>query len=91
MSSEAIVADIQARQCPDGKVNIRGRTGVEWAFLYLLALWDGSSESFDAGHVRYPSAGRRIIVPSEAVVAHIQACQRPLGGVIIAISVNNSS
>ena len=45
--------------------------GIFWIFMYLLALWDGSSESFDAGHV--------LAMVGEVVLADIQTRQRPIG------------
>ena len=44
--------------------------GMVLMFLYLLALWDGSSESFDARHV--------IARVGEVVVTDIETRQRPL-------------
>jgi hypothetical protein len=39
-------------------------------FLHLLALGNGSSESLNAGHVRYPFTFI-VVVSSEAVVADV--------------------
>ena len=69
------------------RISAKVGQGIFLVFLHLLALRNSSRESFDAGHVRYPSAGPRILVSSEVVAANIQTRQRPLGdGVIIAIS-----
>ena len=43
--------------------------GMVLMFLYLLALWDGSSESFDARHV--------LAIVGEVVIADIETRQRP--------------
>ena len=48
-----------------------------FVFLYLRALRNGCSESFDARHVRYPSA--RLDISPKAVVAHVQTRHRPDG------------
>ena len=60
-------------------------------FSHLLVLRNGSRESFDAGHVRYPLANTAVPIPPEVVAADVQRRQRPLGGIIIAISINTSS
>ncbi len=49
-------------------------------FLYLRALRNGCSESFDACHVRYPFSTTAVPVSSEAVAADVQRRQRPDGG-----------
>ena len=45
--------------------------------MYLLAFRNGSSESFDASHVRYPIA--ILVIAPEAVGADVQTLQRPGG------------
>ena len=47
--------------------------GMVWLVLYLLAIWYGSSESFDAGHVRYQVVPF-VLAFSKAVAADIQTC-----------------
>ena len=57
--------------------------GIFWIFLHLLALGNGSRESFDAGQVRYPPfppVTVCLVIPSDAVDADIQNRQRPNGG-----------
>ena len=49
-----IVAKGDGLQRPNGEMNISKRQGVFLVFLNLLAPGNSSSESFDAGHVRYP-------------------------------------
>ena len=48
--------------------------GIFLVFLHLLALRNSSSESFDAGHVRYPFPILTLI-SSEAVVADVHRRQ----------------
>ena len=62
--------------------------GMVWMFLYLLALWDDSSESLDAGHVGYPFSFAVVPALSEAIGADVQRCQRPHGGDDVANSNN---
>ena len=66
------------------RISAKVGQGIFLVFLYLLALGNDGSESFDAGHVRYPVA---VFI----VAADIQTRQRPHGGVVIGISINNSS
>lgn len=46
-------------------------------FLHLLALGDGSSESFDAVHVSYPLAFAAVPTPPQVVAVDVQRRQRP--------------
>ena len=46
--------------------------GIFLVFLHLLALRDGGSESFDAGHVRYPLSSVVVPIPPELVAADVQ-------------------
>ena len=48
-------------------------------FLYLRALRNGCSESFDARHVRYPFSTTAVPVSSEIVAADVQRRQCPTG------------
>ena len=47
-------------------------SGLFWKFVYLLALGDSSSESFNAGHV--------VAIVCEVIVADIETRHRPVGG-----------
>ena len=58
-------------------------------FLYLRALRNGCSESFDACHVRYPFSTTAVPVSSEAVAADVQRRQRPDGGNAISTKVGS--
>ena len=51
----------------DGKVGHR----IFSIFVHLLALGNGSSESFDAGHVRYPFTFVLVPILPKAIVAHV--------------------
>ena len=58
--------------------------------MYLLALRNSCSESFDAGRIEYPL----FIVPvpgflNKTVVAQVQTCQRPDGGNVISRKVGS--
>ena len=60
------------------RISAKVGQGIFLVFLRLPALGNGSRESFDAGHVRYPVAVF-IAVSPKVVRADIQACQCPDG------------
>ena len=75
--TKLVVADIQARQCPDdGNTIISTKVGSGLS-LYLLVVPDGISESSHARSIIVSIA--RLIDATEHILADIQRRQRPDG------------
>ena len=84
---DVVVADIQARQCPDvvRRISAKVGQGIFWIFLHLLALGDGSSNCFRPfrGRCEVPIARAVIAIilvrATKPSLADIQTRQRPNG------------
>ena len=85
LSPKVMVSNALMVRCVSAKVG----QGIFLMFLHLLALRNGSSESLDAGHVRYPFRFTVVVVSSEAVVADIETRQCPV--ILDAISKRNNT
>ena len=96
MLSQLAVADIQTRQRPDG-----GMDGAGVSKMYIRMAWDLLALGQEGGHNH--RTGSTQLFAAEVSFGHVglhgdslfvaegDGLQRPLGGVIIGISINNSS
>ena len=47
LDGDAVVADMQTRQCPDGEKYIRGRTGDGLGVLALTCTWEWPQQELE--------------------------------------------
>ena len=94
VEGDAVVADVQGRQCPIGGQTNSKRLG-KWSFEIIARKIELFEHGVDRKCIReclaWSSSFFTLGVVVDVIAADIQTRQRPLGDVVIGITANNSS